>query len=401
MTMTQTKVIYLRNFSSFVPQPHLQQSDIVEYAKRMFASAQCVLKKPKTQSEAQEIYAHVTSQFDKYALAPEYISKRQFMIFPQDIKERLSDKKSVPKSELLSDIVKYPNGDILQNRMKFYAEKVLDVVRELYRDISQAPDDIIHVTCAGYLSPSPVQSFINEKGWLDSAVTHSYHMGCYGAFPPVRMAAGFLSHSDTLLEKKKRADIIHTELLSTHFDASKLDAGNIVNMTLFADGYIKYSAFLGEKNDIPSESLAILSMADAVIPDSLEDMSWIPGQYQFDMFLSKNVPIKIRDIVQSFIEKLCQKAAIDFEKEKNSMIFAIHPGGPKILDYVKEELELREDQVAHAREIFYENGNMSSATIPHIWKSICEDTSIPSQTKIVTMAFGPGLTATGFILEKC
>jgi predicted naringenin-chalcone synthase len=44
-------------------------------------------------------------------------------------------------------------------------------------------------------------------------------------------------------------------------------------------------------------------------------------------------------------------------------------------------------------------GNMSSATIPHIWKEILEHE--PDKTLVVTLAFGPGLTICGAMMETC
>jgi predicted naringenin-chalcone synthase len=44
---------------------------------------------------------------------------------------------------------------------------------------------------------------------------------------------------------------------------------------------------------------------------------------------------------------------------------------------------------------------MSSATLPHVWKAILEDDAIPGKTLIVSLAFGPGLTLSGGILQKC
>jgi alkylresorcinol/alkylpyrone synthase len=81
------------------------------------------------------------------------------------------------------------------------------------------------------------------------------------------------------------------------------------------------------------------------------------------------------------------------------MIFAIHPGGPKILNHIRDKLGLEEYQVKHSRDVLFKHGNMSSATIPHIWKSLIDDDDIKHGQTVITMAFGPGLTATGFILE--
>ena len=70
------------------------------------------------------------------------------------------------------------------------------------------------------------------------------------------------------------------------------------------------------------------------------------------------------------------------------------------MQLVAEHLGLRDDQVQRSRDVLLRRGNMSSATVPYIWKSICEDERIADGTPIVSLAFGPGLTATGSLMEK-
>jgi predicted naringenin-chalcone synthase len=82
------------------------------------------------------------------------------------------------------------------------------------------------------------------------------------------------------------------------------------------------------------------------------------------------------------------------------MHFAIHPGGPKIIDYVVDAIGITKEQASWSYDILYRHGNMSSATVPHIFNEIVNDSNIPAGTKIVAMAFGPGLTATGLLLKK-
>ena len=103
---------------------------------------------------------------------------------------------------------------------------------------------------------------------------------------------------------------------------------------------------------------------------------------------------------ESTLTTLCKKANIDLEQQKADMHFAIHPGGPKIIDYVIDAVGLKKEQANWSYEILRRYGNMSSATIPHIFNEIVNDPKIVSGTKIVAMAFGPGLTATGLLLEK-
>jgi predicted naringenin-chalcone synthase len=175
--------------------------------------------------------------------------------------------------------------------------------------------------------------------------------------------------------------------------------------SLFADGFIGYSlyeeeSFWNDKAVLEKKGLRILASHEVIIPDSLEDMSWEIGEYNFLMTLSKRVPVFIRKNIKGFLTTLCYKVGLDLEEEKSKMHFAIHPGGPKIIDYVVNAIGITKKQASWSYDILYRHGNMSSATVPHIFNEIVNDSNITAGTKIVAMAFGPGLTATGLLLEK-
>ena len=65
----------------------------------------------------------------------------------------------------------------------------------------------------------------------------------------------------------------------------------------------------------------------------------------------------------------------------------MHPGGPKIIDVVRDEVGLTEEQVAASRRVLSEHGNCSSATVLLVLQEMA-DVDGP----VVAMAFGPGLT---------
>jgi predicted naringenin-chalcone synthase len=87
-------------------------------------------------------------------------------------------------------------------------------------------------------------------------------------------------------------------------------------------------------------------------------------------------------------------------REGEKVIFAIHPGGPKIVDAVQRVLELSDAQVASSRDVLRRFGNMSSATLPHVWMQIASSADIPSASIVVSLAFGPGLTMCGAVMVK-
>jgi predicted naringenin-chalcone synthase len=172
-------------------------------------------------------------------------------------------------------------------------------------------------------------------------------------------------------------------------------------MTLFSDGFIKYSAFTEkEVKRRHLKGLKVLAIKEHLLPKSLDAMTWNLGQYNFDMTLSLQVPYMIRDITKPFVVSLLKQIGKDFDREKDNLVYAIHPGGPLIVKKVCEELELSEKQVQLSNKVFYENGNISSATIPYIFHEIINSDDIPDGAIVLSMAFGPGLTVSGMMLEK-
>jgi len=337
----------------------------------------------------------------RYGTSAEYIARRQVSV----LHSRFVKHDPANESEAIRRYgdLRSPSGETLDARMTLFEEIACDVFERVYRDReAPPPDDVIHVSCSGYVSPSPVQTFLSRRNWLGVGVTHSYHMGCYGAFPAIRTALGLVGSSYVSLPTPKhRVDLVHTEFLSLHFDLLGEEPDNFITSTLFADGFIKYTASpLAEFRKRGVSGLKILAIEEHILPDSLPEMTLRPGPLQFDMSLSKRVPFMIRDSIADFVRSICTQVGLDFEREKAAMIFAIHPGGPAILNQIRGRLGIDESAVALSRKVLYEHGNMASATAPHIWQQVVDSPEIPTGSKILSMAFGPGLTVIGALFEK-
>ncbi|HTX59145.1 MAG TPA: 3-oxoacyl-[acyl-carrier-protein] synthase III C-terminal domain-containing protein [Verrucomicrobiae bacterium] len=350
-------------------------------------------------SEREALAAKIRERMDRYGASSEHIAWRQV----NALNSRFVSHPSSGSAETLAyGTLRTPTGELLDERMTLFEETAGAVFNEIYEEERDAPDGIVHVSCSGYVSPSPAQVFLSRKGWLRTEVTHSYHMGCYGAFPAVRTAVGLIGSSyASLPSPRSRVDLVHTEFLSLHFDLLGETADAFVTSTLFADGFIKYSAYPRAAFERTGRrGLQVLSMEERILPDSLPEMTLRPGPLQFDMSLSKKVPFLIRDSIADFVASLCAQAGLDFEAEKSKMTFAIHPGGPAILNQIRSRIGIEESQLALSRAVLREHGNMASATAPHIWQLIVESGEIPVGTKVVSMAFGPGLTVIGALFEK-
>lgn len=401
--------VILAGFRSVELSVPRDQDELKDIQAHFMTLAQSAVRGLQTKRERQELRARIRERMARYGAASTHIARRQVNVLSSPFVKHLpADAIRQAHGEAESEIRLYgdlrtPSGEKLDERMTLFEEVAGKVLERVYDEAHAfPPDDIVHVTCSGYLSPSPVQRFLSRRGWLQTAVTHSYHMGCYGAFPAIRTALGLIGSSYASLgQPKKRVDLVHTEFLSLHFDLLNDAPDNFVTSTLFADGFIAYSAFpLQEFPSADGPGLKILAVEERILPDSLAEMTLRPGPLQFDMSLSKKVPFLIRDSIETFVASLCARAGLDFEREKASMAFAIHPGGPAILNQIRNRLQLTESQMALSRSVLREHGNMASATAPHIWKLIAESPEIPTGTRVLSMAFGPGLTVIGALFEK-
>ena len=283
-----------------------------------------------------------------------------------------------------------PHGRCASTRTRLYARAVDAYFARQYGSEVQAPDDLIHVTCTGYVSPSGAQQVVAALGWgARTRVTHAYHMGCYAALPALRIAAGFVATGSG------RVDIAHTELCSLHLDPADHRLEQLVVQSLFADGLIRYSLIAGDAGP----GLRPLAACEVVVPDSADAMRWVPSEWGMQMMLARDVPERIGAALRGLVTELFRRAGLEMGAIK-PCVFAIHPGGPKFIDRVRDVLELDEAQVQTSRAVLRDHGNMSSATLPHIWMRLLADPQVPRGTLIPSLAFGPGLTVCGALLEK-
>ncbi len=371
----------LTRFEITHPTYRTAQADTLDWLAEAHAQSEATLARLDDRERA-AFAVKIRRILGRVAAAPDKISQRATMI---------ADITSTDWSRASLYALNYsPHGGSTGLRTKIFGAAVDAYFREAYAADTEGPDDLVHVTCTGYLSPSGAQKLVADRGWgARTRVTHAYQMGCYAALPAVRIAAGFAASG------ARRVDLVHTELCSLHLDPSDHALEQLVVQSLFADGLIRYSLVADESGP----GLRPLAAAEVILPGSADSMSWLPTEYGMHMTLARDVPERIAQTLRPFVTELYRRAGYDLSAMPRSM-FAVHPGGPKIIDRVREVLELDEAQVAASRRVLFDHGNMSSATLPHIWANLLADPAVPRGTLVPSLAFGPGLTVCGALLEK-
>lgn len=378
----------LVRFRATRPRYELPQARLLDWLAAAHAEAQARLEglPPASRGALAERARKVLA---RCGCPPDKIAARGFML-PDCLTTRWAEND-------FYDLDERPRGPGTEERMRRFDELASAYFESEYADEAEAPRDLIHVTCTGYVSPSAAQRLVAARGWGGlTRVTHAYHMGCYASIPALRLAAGcFATATPSAPVGAGRVDVVHTELCSLHLDPGAQSVEQLVVQSLFADGLIRYSI---EPRD-RGPGLALLATHERILEGSARDMSWVVGDVGMRMTLSPAVPARVAGALRGFVAELFALAGRDLGGLRRA-VAAVHPGGPKIVDGVREALELDEAQVRTSREVLRDHGNMSSATLPHVWARALDDPGVAPGALVVGLAFGPGLTVCGCLLEK-
>ena len=122
-------------------------------------------------------------------------------------------------------------------------------------------------------------------------------------------------------------------------------------------------------------------------------MTWDAGDFGFDMKLSARVPALIEQYIKGFVDVLAPDEA------RQSMEWAVHPGGKAILEAVEKALTLERKQTESSWSVLAQYGNMSSATILYVLENLLHKSALHPLS--VALGFGPGLSIEGLLLRNC
>ena len=88
--------------------------------------------------------------------------------------------------------------------------------------------------------------------------------------------------------------------------------------------------------------------------------------------LSRELPQIIEDNIEGFCHKLIGIAGLT-DMDYNKMFWAVHPGGPAILDRMEKRFDLLPDKLNASRIALMDYGNASSNTIVYVLEYIIEE----------------------------
>ena len=241
------------------------------------------------------------------------------------------------------------------------------------------------VSCTGYVTPGVDMMVANELGMRSSLQRlHIGHMGCYAALPALATVA------DTASARGKVGVVLCVELTSLHIQPPTDDIEQIVAHALFSDAAAAATII---PDGAGLEVVDVMSSTDSTTSDL---MTWRVTDLGFRMRLSPKVPSVLDKHLLDHTTQLLNRHGLSVADIDH---WAIHPGGPRIIDTVARRLGLPDSAIAASRETLRSHGNCSSATTLLVLQELSKRDEILPGQHIVAMAFGPGLTLYSLLLR--
>ncbi len=237
---------------------------------------------------------------------------------------------------------------------------------------------LVSVSCTGFAAPGFDIAMIKSLGLLPSiSRTHIGFMGCHGVFNALRVASA-------LCKDQPGQDVLiaSVELCSLHFRHG-WNPREVLGNALFSDGA---GAAVVSSRKRSAENWRIAAQGSFIIPNSEDAITWRVGDEGFEMTLSTKIRQLIKVFLGPWLKEWLEKQGFKIDEIRS---WAVHPGGPGVLDSVEEGLNLPKDALKTSREILKLFGNMSSVTILFIFEEILRR---KGGTPCLSLGFGPGMT---------
>lgn len=285
----------------------------------------------------------------------------------------------------LEDAPFFSNGDpSIEERMAHFFREAPPLALKAIGNMAQ--ENITHlvtVSCTGLAAPG-LEIEVQKQLGLSASIQKSTvnFMGCYAAIHALRQADWICK-----AEPEAKVLIVCVELCTLHFQ-QEYKFEYLASGSLFADGA---SAVLVSNE---AKGLKMSDFYTVLRPEAEEAMSWKLSSKGFLMNLSSKVANMLEQVIRESVERVSEERAREYAGAEE---WAVHPGGRKIVDVVKESFKLSDEQVKRSYHVLEQYGNMSSPTILFILKDILENSQAKS---IHAVAFGPGLTIEGLYLER-
>ena len=207
-------------------------------------------------------------------------------------------------------------------------------------------------------------------------------------------AAGIARLHDYLTGHPGRvAALVTVELCSLTVQRDDTTTPNLVASSLFGDGAAAVVARGGSDQRGPVE---VLDSRSRLYPDTERTMGFDVSHLGLRIVLDAQVPT----IVGRYIGEDVDEFLTDHGLTRTDIGWWIcHPGGPKVIDALRDTLGLDDHDLALTRASLARIGNLSSASVLHVLADTLRDRPPAPGSHGLLMALGPGFCSELVLLQ--
>lgn len=252
---------------------------------------------------------------------------------------------------------------------------------------SETIDLIITASCTGVMLPSLDAHLANQLGLRpDVRRLPINELGCAAGAAALAHAADFLA-----ARPDARALVVSVELPSLSFQREDLRLENLIATALFGDGAA--AALLAGRR---THGVEVLGTRSQLVPGSLDALGFELRDDGFHVLLGRQLPALVRGAIGPAVDGLLEGTGL---ARRDLAWFALHPGGPRILEAVAAELGLGPEAMEPSWAVLRDYGNLSSASVLFALDRLGGGRPPPAGAHGLLAAFGPGLSAELLLLR--
>ncbi|KAL2653837.1 hypothetical protein R1flu_021965 [Riccia fluitans] len=226
-----------------------------------------------------------------------------------------------------------------------------------------------------------------------------YQQGCFAGATVLRVAKDLAENN-----AGARVLAICSEVTAVTFRApSETHIDGLVGSALFGDGAAAMIIGADPRPGIERPLYEMHWAGEMVLPESDGAIDGHLTEAGLVFHLLKDVPGLITKNIDGFLKDTKDLVGA---ASWNDLFWAVHPGGPAILDQVEAKLELEKTRFQASRDILSEYGNMSSASVLFVLNRVRERSLEQNKSTLgegnewgFLIGFGPGLTVETVLLR--
>ena len=247
-------------------------------------------------------------------------------------------------------------------------------------------DTIVTVSTTGIATPSLDARLLDRLPFRRNVERLPvFGLGCAGGVLGLARAAAMAA-----ARPKSRVLFLVVELCGLTFRNHDRSKSNLVATALFGDGA---AAAVVSCRDEYAGQPKLGPWGEHTWPDSLDVMCWDVADDGLKVVFSRDIPSLVREDLRGVVD--------DFLADNGASLgdiagFVCHPGGAKVLDALEDCFELQRGDLALARRVLREHGNMSAATVLFVLREAL-DAGLSGPQLMTTL--GPGFTAGMMVVQ--